>query len=317
MSASGIARSTKRSELPPMNTNSRPPSERMSGVTYGRPGCATMSGSVTSGVGEGSTVGDGRGVATATGDALAGGCEGAGDVCTGAAHADRTAAARRIATFISRPTLAPDRSCEGSAAGRLWGGGGAFHAVTFLPSRPHRQGADAQSLEEGRLIERRAARRAGDLRAPRRARDDGGSRNRRVVHEPPRLPVAGGARDRRAAHGLRARRRWTDRWSSRRAIDERTRLRVSERAIERPGAFAGITREQSSSFRPGGPPASAAHGRAAEHADAADHPADAAADHRPARARGADPCSRAAPDTRAADPRSAHSVAGAADLHRA
>ena len=76
-----------------MNTNSRPPSERMSGVTYGRPGCATMSGSVTSGVGEGSTLGEGRGVATATGDALAGGCEGAGSVWTGAAHADRTAAA--------------------------------------------------------------------------------------------------------------------------------------------------------------------------------------------------------------------------------
>src|SRR5437867_1114422 len=122
MSASGIARSTKRSALPPMNTNSRPPSERMSGVTYGRPGCATMSGSVTSGVGEGSTVGDGRGVATATGDTLAGGCEGAGGVWTGTAHADRTAAARRIATFISRPTLAPGRSCEGSAAGRLWAG---------------------------------------------------------------------------------------------------------------------------------------------------------------------------------------------------
>src|SRR5256712_1934020 len=122
MSASGIARSTKRSALPPMNTNSRPPSERMSGVTYGRPGCATMSGSVTSGVGEGWTVGEGRGDAPATGDARAGSCEGAGGVWEGASHADRTAAARRIATFISRPTLSLGRSCEESAAGRLWAG---------------------------------------------------------------------------------------------------------------------------------------------------------------------------------------------------
>src|SRR3989442_8243440 len=81
-----------------------------------------MSGSVTSGVGEGSTVGDGSGVDAATGDALVGGREGAEGVWTGAAHAVRIAAARRIATFISRPTLAPGLSWEGSAAGRLWAG---------------------------------------------------------------------------------------------------------------------------------------------------------------------------------------------------
>src|SRR2546425_11237820 len=80
-----------------------------------------MSGSVTSGVGDGSAVGV-AGNVTAGGGGAVGGGDGAESVWIGAAHADSAAANATSASFISRPTLAPARSCAGSAASTLCAG---------------------------------------------------------------------------------------------------------------------------------------------------------------------------------------------------
>src|SRR2546428_8241175 len=92
----------KRSAASPMKTKSCPPTERMSGVRYGSPGCAAMIGSVTSSVGDGPgvVVASAEGLAAATGEGGIGVCVGAEIAGAGPAQAERTVATARTANFI-------------------------------------------------------------------------------------------------------------------------------------------------------------------------------------------------------------------------